>query len=145
MRAGRPFACAEEIRAAVLGAGRGAALMRPPTRVLTSPLPPPPTRVLTSPLPPPPTVFAPPLRRPGRNRKAILLGSALIAVLVAGLAFVVDSATKTDRPNLAPVTTSTSVPTSARPAPSPIPAPTFNEGAPSGPGHEKRNGHRNGG
>jgi serine/threonine-protein kinase len=85
------FGSADEMRAAL--AGGVAPVMRPPTRVLAAPLPDPATMVV-----------APPRNRP----RWLLLAAVVIAVLVAAVAFIVDSASGPAVPE--PVTTSTTVP-----------------------------------
>ena len=85
------FGSADEMRAALAG-GVGP-VMRPPTRVLAAPLPDPATMVV-----------APPRNRP----RWLLLAAVVIAVLVAAVAFIVDSASGPAVPE--PVTTSTTVP-----------------------------------
>jgi serine/threonine protein kinase len=86
------FGGADEMRAALAG-GVGP-VMRPPTRVLAAPLPEP-TTMVVAPV------------RPRRSRW-LLLAAAVIAVLVAAIAFIVDSASRPAVPE--PVTTSTTVP-----------------------------------
>ena len=88
------FGSANEMRAAL--ASRIGAPVRPATRVLAAPLPDPTTMVV-----------APAVRR---NRSRLLLGLAavVLAVLVAAVAFIVDSASRPAVP--APARTSASVP-----------------------------------
>ena len=90
----RRFGSADEMRAALAGRIGPPVVARPPTRVLAVPLPDPATMVVP----------------PRRNRSRLLLGLAAVAfaVLVAVVAFIVDSAS---RPAVVePATTSTSVP-----------------------------------
>jgi serine/threonine protein kinase len=98
------FGSADEMRAAL--AGRIGAPVRPATRVLAAPLPDPTTMVV-----------APPA---GRRRSRLWLGvtAAVIAILIAAIAFIVDSASRPAVPE--PVTTSTSV---TPPTPSLLPPP----------------------
>ena len=85
------FGSANEMRAAL--AGWVGPVMRPPTRVLAAPLPEP-TTMVVAPV------------RPRRSRW-LLLAAAVVAVLVAAIAFIADSAS---RPAVVePVTTSTTV------------------------------------
>jgi serine/threonine-protein kinase len=85
------FGSANEMRAAL--AGWVGPVMRPPTRVLSAPLPEP-TTMVVAPV------------RPRRSRW-LLLAAAVVAVLVAAIAFIADSAS---RPAVVePVTTSTTV------------------------------------
>jgi serine/threonine-protein kinase len=97
------FGSADEMRAALTG--RVAAPARPATRVLAVPLP------ETA------TMVVPPTRR-GRSRWYIGLAAAVIAVLVAAIAFIVDSASRPAVPE--PASTSTSLPA---PTPSFVPPP----------------------
>lgn len=92
------FGGAEDMRAAL--AGRISPPARPPTRVLTAPLPPP-SRM----------VVAPTRSRPSRLWLGV--AAAVVAVLVAAIALIVDSASRPA--TLEQVTTSTSV----------TPTPTF--------------------
>jgi serine/threonine protein kinase len=93
------FRSADEMRTAL--AGRLGPPARPATRVLAAPLPPPSTTVVT----------------PRRNRSTRLwlgVAAVVVAVLVAAIAFIVDSASRPAVPE--PASTSTSVP---------APTPTF--------------------
>jgi serine/threonine protein kinase len=91
----RRFGSANEMRAAL--AGR----IGPPVDVR------PPTRVLATPLPDPATVMVPPPIRRSRSRLLFGVAAVVIAVLVAAVAFIIDSAS---RPTVfEPATTSTSV------------------------------------
>jgi serine/threonine-protein kinase len=123
------FGSANEMRAALAG-GVGP-VMRPLTRVLAAPLPDPATMVV-----------APPRNRP----RWLLLAAVVIAVLVAAVAFIVDSASGPAVPE--PVTTSTTVPppvtTSALPTtttPVLVEEPPPNKRGQNGNG----NGHKKGG
>jgi serine/threonine-protein kinase len=100
------FGSANEMRAAL--AGRIGAPVRPATRVLAAPLPDPTTMVV-----------APGVRR-NRSRWYLGLAAAVVAVLVAAIAFIVDSASQPAVPE--PARTSTSVtppPTTSFVPPSP--------------------------
>ena len=100
------FGSANEMRAAL--AGRIGAPVRPATRVLAAPLPDPTTMVV-----------APVVRR-NRSRWYLGLAAAVVAVLVAAIAFIVDSASQPAVPE--PARTSTSVtppPTTSFVPPSP--------------------------
>jgi len=108
----RRFGSANEMRAALAGRIGPPVDLRPPTRVLAAPLPDPTTMVV------------PPRIRRKRSRW-LLLAAVVIAVLVAAIAFIVDSAS---RPAvLEPASTSTSVPppvtTSVLPPPPTTPVP----------------------
>ena len=92
------FGSANEMRAAL--AGRIGAPARPATRVLAAPLPDPTTMVV-----------APAVRR-NRSRWFLGLAAAVVAVLVAAIAFIVDSASRPAVPE--PASTSTSVHPAAR-------------------------------
>ena len=93
------FGSANEVRAPL--AGRIGAPVRPATRVLAAPLPDPTTMVVAPPVP--------------RNRsRLVLLTAVVVAVLVAAVAFIVDSASRPAVPE--PASTSTSV----TPPPTPI-------------------------
>jgi serine/threonine-protein kinase len=125
------FGSADEMRAAL--AGRITAPVRPPTRVLATPLPPPST-VMVAP--------------PRRNRSRwLLLMAAVIAVLAVAVAFIVDSASRPAVPE--PVTTSTSVPpptTSFVPPPPPTTPVLVDEPPPKKRGgNGNGNGHKKGG
>ena len=121
------FGSATEMRAAL----PGGLPVRPPTRVLQAPVPDPTTGVI-------------PVRR--RRRRPMIVGiGALIAVVVAVLAFVVDSASRPAAP--APVGTETSAPstTVAPPPPSSIePVPADEQAPPKGPGNRNGKGNGNG-
>jgi serine/threonine protein kinase len=88
------FGSANEMREAL--AGRIGPPVRPPTRVLAAPLPDPTTMVV-----------APPRSR--SSRLWLGLAAVVVAVLVAAIAFIVDSASRPAVPQ--PASTSTSVPT----------------------------------
>ncbi|MCW2625335.1 serine/threonine-protein kinase [Mycobacterium sp.] len=108
----RRFGSANEMRAALAGRIGPPVDLRPPTRVLAAPLPDPTTMVV------------PPRIRRKRSRW-LLLAAVVIAVLVAAIAFIVDSAS---RPAvLEPASTSTSVApavtTSVLPPPPTAPVP----------------------
>jgi serine/threonine protein kinase len=100
------FGSADEMRAAL--AGRIGAPVRPATRVLAAPLPDPTTMVVA----------------PRRSRSRWWLGvtAAVVAVLIAAIAFIVDSASRPAVPE--PVTTSTSVTPPTTPSLLPPPPPT---------------------
>src|SRR3954471_23560055 len=98
------FGSADEMRAGL--AGQAGPPVRPATRVMAAPLPPPSTMVVA----------------PRRNRSSrwyVGVAAAVIAVLVAAIAFIVDSASRPAIPE--PASTSTSVPA---PTPSFVPPPT---------------------
>jgi serine/threonine protein kinase len=96
------FGCADEMRAALAGpAGPAGPPVRPATRVMAAPLPDPTTMVVAP-------------RRSRSSRWYLGIAAAVIAVLVAAIAFIVDSASRPDVPE--PASTSTSVP---------APTPTF--------------------
>jgi serine/threonine protein kinase len=104
----RRFGSADEMRAALAGRIGPPVVARPPTRVLAVPLPDPATMVVP----------------PRRNRPRLLLGLAAVAfaVLVAVVAFIVDSAS---RPAVVePATTSTSAPPPGTPSVLPPPPTT---------------------
>jgi serine/threonine protein kinase len=98
------FGSANEMRAAL--AGRIGPAGWPATRMLAAPLPDPTTRVV-----------APPVRR-NRSRWFLGLAAALIAVLIAAIAFIVDTASRPAVP--APASTSTPAPA---PTPTVVPPP----------------------
>jgi len=98
------FGSADEMRAALTGPAG------PPVR--------PATRVLAAPLPDPTTMVVAP-RRSRSSRWYVGVAAAVIAVLVAAIAFIVDSASTPSVPE--PASTSTSVPA---PTPSFVPPPT---------------------
>jgi serine/threonine protein kinase len=100
------FGSADEMRAGL--AGQAGPSVRPATRVMAAPLPPPSTMVVAP-------------RRSPASRWYLGIAAAVIAVLVAAIAFIVDSASRPAVPE--PASTSTSVPA---PTPSfvPPPAPT---------------------
>jgi serine/threonine protein kinase len=88
------FGSADEMRAALAGRIGPAVVARPPTRVLAAPLPGPTTMAMAP---------------PRRNRSRwLLLAATVIAVLIAAIEFIVDSAS--GPAVVEPVTTSTSVP-----------------------------------
>jgi serine/threonine-protein kinase len=97
------FGSADEMRAGLSGPAG------PPVR--------PATRVLAAPLPDPTTMVVPPPHN-RRSRWYIGVAAAVIAVLVAAIAFIVDSASTPSTPE--PASTSTSVPA---PTPSFVPPP----------------------
>lgn len=100
---GLRFGSAHEMREAL--AGRFSPATRPPTRVLAAPLPPPSTVMVA----------------PRRNRSRLWVGAAatVVAVLIAAIAFIVDSASRPALPE--PASTSTSIPA---PTPTFVPPPT---------------------
>jgi serine/threonine protein kinase len=126
------FPSAEEMRAALSpgGPGVGPVPRRPPTRVMTPP-----------PSPPPPTVYLPPPARPRRRRAKTLIAIAavLAALVVAGLVFLVDTASQSGNPDRSPVTTSTPASTtppttSTSATTSELPPPNPGKGNKKGPG-----------
>jgi serine/threonine protein kinase len=98
------FGSAEEMRAAL--AGR---FVRPATRVMAAPLPDPTTMVVAP-------------RRSGSSRWYVGIAAAVIAVLVAAVAFIVDSASRPAVPE--PASTSTSAIPPPTPSFVPPPPPT---------------------
>jgi serine/threonine protein kinase len=94
------FASARHMRAAL--SGDMTAMMPAGTR--------PPTMVLTSPLPPPPTVVAPRRRRFTRNQKLIAAMAALLTIAVAAVAFALDTASQRSVPETPAVTSSSLAP-----------------------------------
>jgi serine/threonine protein kinase len=124
------FGGANEMRAAL--AGRIGAPARPATRVLAAPLP-----DLTT------MVVAPAVRR-NRSRWYLGLAAAVVAVLVAAIAFIVDSASQPAVPE--PASTSTSVippPTTSFVPPPPSTTPVLVEEPPP-PKKRGENGNGNG-
>ncbi|HET6731346.1 serine/threonine-protein kinase [Mycobacterium sp.] len=126
------FGSAASMRAALAGHADPVPAVRPPTRVLASPLP------------DPSTMLVPPQERQSRSRW-LLVTAAVIAVLVAAIAFIVDSSSRAPVPQ--PVTTSTSVTppptTSILPPPPPPTTPDFVEEPPP-PKKRGENGNGNG-
>ena len=125
------FGGANEMRAAL--AGRIGAPARPATRVLAAPLPDSTTMVV-----------APAVRR-NRSRWYLGLAAAVVAVLVAAIAFIVDSASQPAVPE--PASTSTSVippPTTSFVPPPPSTTPVLIEEPPP-PKKRGENGNGNGG
>jgi serine/threonine protein kinase len=127
------FGSADEMRAAL--AGRIDAPVRPPTRVLATPLPDPTTMVV-----------APPRNR---SRRMLVVAAVVVAVLIGVIAFVVDSAS---RPAMVePATTSTSAPPPPTSVLPPPPPPTTTPVQVEQPKPKKRgengngNGHKKGG
>ena len=104
------FGSANEMRAAL--AGRIGAPVRPATRVLAAPLPDPTTMVV-----------APGVRR-NRSRWYLGLAAAVVAVLVAAIAFIVDSASQPAVPEPASTSTSVTPPPTASFVPPPPPSTT---------------------
>jgi serine/threonine protein kinase len=98
------FGSADEMRAGL--AGHAGPPVRPATRVMAAPLPEPTTMVVAP-------------RRSRSSRWYLGVAAAVIAVLVAAVAFIVDSASRPAVPE--PASTSTSVPA---PTPSFVPPPT---------------------
>jgi serine/threonine-protein kinase len=127
--AGLRFGSAGEMRAALAGRLGPPAVARPPTRVLAAPLP------------EPTTMVAAPVR--GRRSPWLLVAAAAIAVLVAVIAFIVDSASRPAM--LEPVTTSTSVtpPVTTSMLPPPTTTPVLVEETPP-PKKRGENGNGNG-
>jgi serine/threonine protein kinase len=122
-----------------------AASMRAALAGHADPVPPvrPPTRVLASPLPDPSTMLVPPPVRQSRSRWW-LVTAAVIAVLVAAIAFIVDTSSRAPVPE--PVTTSTSVtppPTTSVLPPPPPTTPVLVEEPPP-PKKRGENGNGNG-
>jgi serine/threonine protein kinase len=129
---GLRFGSADEMRAAL--AGRLGPATRPPTRVLAAPLPPPST-VMVSP-------------RRNRSRWWVGVTVAVVAVLIAAIAFIVDSASRPALPE--PATTSTSIPTPTPTVVPPPPPPSTTVPVEQGPppkkhGNGNGNGHKKGG
>ena len=125
------FGGANEMRAAL--AGRIGAPARPATRVLAAPLPDSTTMVV-----------APAVRR-NRSRWYLGLAAAVVAVLVAAIAFIVDSASQPAVPE--PASTSTSAippPTTSFVPPPPSTTPVLIEEPPA-PKKRGENGNGNGG
>ena len=124
------FGSAEEMRAALAGQLGPAA--RPATRVLAAPLPPPSTMVVA------------PTARRNRSRLYLGVAAAVVAALIAAIAFIVDSASRPAVPE--PVTTSTSVLPPRPPTLLPPPPPTTPVLVEEPPPPKKRgeNGHGNG-
>jgi serine/threonine protein kinase len=122
------FGSADEMRAAL--AGRIGAPARPPTRVLAAPLPDPTTMVV-----------APAVRR-NRSRLYLGLAAAVVAILVAAVAFIVDSASQPAVLEPATISTSVTPPptTSLLPPPPPPTTPVQVEQ----PNPKKRGGNGNG-
>jgi serine/threonine-protein kinase len=114
------FGSADEMRAGLAG---------PPVRM--------PTRVLAAPLPPPSTVMVAPQRR----RTRWYLGAAVFAVLVALIAFVVDSASHPAVPEPASTSTSVAPPPPVFTPPPPPTAPVVEEKPPPPPPKKHGNGH----
>jgi serine/threonine protein kinase len=122
------FGSADEMRAAL--AGRIGAPARPPTRVLAAPLPDPTTMVV-----------APAVRR-NRSRLYLGLAAAVVAILVAAVAFIVDTASQPAVLEPATISTSVTPPptTSLLPPPPPPTTPVQVEQ----PNPKKRGGNGNG-
>jgi eukaryotic-like serine/threonine-protein kinase len=136
------FAGAWDMRAALVGnfaSGHiatgtgGAALargMRPPTMLLTHP-----------PIP----TYAVPRRGPMRtSRKLLLAAAALIAIAVAAVAFVMESASSGNMPGSPAVPSSTMVPLSSFSPSPPSPPPTPSPADEPGPRHGRGHGHKDG-
>ena len=129
------FGSAEEMRAALTG--RLPAPVRPATRVLAVPLPETATMVV-------------PTARRGRSRWYVGLAAAVIAVLVAAIAFIADSASHPAVPEPAGTSTSLPAPTTSLPPPPPttsLPPPPPTEPAQlqqPPPRHGNGHGHRGG-
>jgi serine/threonine protein kinase len=104
------FGSANEMRAAL--AGRMGAPGRPATRMLAAPLPDPTTMVV-----------APAVRR-NRSRWYLGLAAAVVAVLVAAIAFIVDSASQPAVPEPASTSTSVTPPPTTSFVPPPPPSTT---------------------
>src|ERR1700722_640982 len=130
------FGSAEEMRGAL--AGRGPGLVGPPPR--------PPTMVMTSPVPPmlpyaqgPAPGSRPPMTR---ARKLVLLAAALAAVAITAVAFLVDSwAHQNPAPSQpTPTTSATTVTPASSPSSTTVTSPPTTA-APKRPGH----GHHKGG
>lgn len=90
-----------------------AASMRAALAGRTDPVPAvrPPTRVLASPLPDPATMLVPPQVRRSRSRLMLGVAAALVAVVIAAAAFIADSTSRAPVPEPASTSTSTPVPT----------------------------------
>jgi serine/threonine-protein kinase len=124
------FGSANEMRAAL--AGRIGAPVRPATRVLAAPLPDPTTMVV-----------APSVRR-NRSRWYLGLAAAVVAVLVAAIAFIVDSTSQPAVPEPASASTSvTPPPTTSFVPPPPSTTPVLVEEPPP-PKKRGENGNGNG-
>ncbi len=79
----------------------------------------PPTRVLAEPLPPPATVAVVQPARPSRGRTLLLLAAVLLAIALAAVLVLFDSASPRSAPK--PATTGTSLPPQPTPSASPPP------------------------
>lgn len=89
------FGSAASMRAALAGHADPVPSVRPPTRVLASPLP------------DPATMLVPPQVRRSRVRLMLAVAAALVAVVIAAAAFIADTASRAPAPE--PASTSTSV------------------------------------
>jgi serine/threonine protein kinase len=103
----------------------------------------PPTRVMTSPLPDPSTMLVPPQARRSRSRVLLGLAAALVAIVLAAAAFIADSTSRAPVPE--PASTTTPVPTPATtsmlPPPTSAPPVSVDQGPP---GERKGNRGENG-
>jgi serine/threonine protein kinase len=122
------FGSAGEMRAAL--AGRIGTAVRPPTRVLAAPLPDPTTRVVSA-------------GRDRRSRWFVGLAAAVVAVVLAAVAFIVDSTSRPEVPVPAGTSTSVSAPTPSFVPPPPPPSTAVQVEQPK-PKKHGENGHGNG-
>ena len=126
------FPSADAMRASLSGASHGN-LVRPPTRVLTEPLPPPATVAVVAPA------------AASRDRRILYLAAALVAVLLAAVLIVLESGSSPSTPT--PATTGTSLPaspTSSAIPPPPSPPPVQIDRGPPGKKKDHGNGDGNG-
>ena len=138
------FATASEMRAALSGGLAGGVAVLP-----SGPGARPPTRVLSTPVPPPTTYAVAPRKSVGRNKKLLVAAAALLAAALAAVAFALDSPPQRSVPETPAVTSSSIAPpppspniTPATSAPAPPPAEKPDD---NGKGHGgKGKGHKGG-